>query len=289
MKLLSIAIVTLASASALAATKSTTEYYYQPTAGVSAIQARYLMDMKPMKSDTGGVETDQKSEIGDFYLDYLYGMSEGNALGVELVFGSNKLTNGATSHTATGMGDINLFYRGFSGMWHYGANIGVNTEKVKEDAATGLQDNRSSGGMSLKLNVGVMQSKAETNYGVDLSYAMPFERQFDDAAGTKLTGGNTLRLAPFVEYNWGMGFVGAELAYNMMDDTTVKAAAEVKVKGESYLSLILFGSYDFNESTTGLLSLGMASHPEHDFLTTGTTKMKAYTETLASIGVRYSF
>jgi hypothetical protein len=290
MKLLALSIVTLATASALAAGKSTTEYYYQPSAGVNAVEAKYLMDLRPGKTDDGTGEKDQKYEMSDFYLNYAYGLNDNNAFGAELFFGSQKITSDTTSHTANGMGDIHLLYKGFTDMWHYGADLGISTAKIKLDTATNLQDNRSSGGMSLKVNGGVLMNSGAINYGADLSYLMPFERQIDDANSTKLTGGNTLKLAPFVEYNWGMGFLGAELAYNMVDDLTIKSGAfETKMKGESYLSLMLNGSFDFTDSTVGLLSLGMGMHPEHDETSAGTTKVKAYTETIASLGVRMTF
>lgn len=289
MKLLSLAIVTLASASALAAGKSTTEYYYQPSANMNAAQAKYVMDIQPGKTDTNGTESDQKNEMSDLYLNYAYGLSDNNALGAEIFFGSNKITSGNTSHTANGMGDIHAFYKGFTGMWHYGADLGISTAKIKMDSATNMQDNRSSGGMSVKVNGGLLMNSGDINYGADLSYLLPFERQIDDATGTKVTGGNTLKLAPFVEYNWGMGFLGAELAYNMVDDLTIKSTSEIKLKGESYMSFMLNGSFDFNDKVTGLLSLGMAMHPEHDQQSGSTTKVKAYTETIASLGARMTF
>lgn len=288
MKLLSLAIITLASASAFAANKSTTEYYFQPSAGGQAVEAKYNMDIKPGKQDSGSGDVDDKHELSDFYLNYAYGLNDGNALGAEINFGSDKITLGTTSHTATGMGDINLFYKGFTGMWHYGANLGINTDKIKMDTTTNIQDNRSSGGMSLKVNGGLLMSNGAINYGGDLSYTMPFERQVDDTAGSKITGGNTLKIAPFVEYNWGMGFLGAELAYNMVDDMTYKSSgSETKIKGEGYTTLMLNGSFDFNDMCTGLLALGMGMHPDHDVSTT--TKEKAYTETIASLGVRVNF
>jgi hypothetical protein len=290
MKLVAIALV-LASASAFAAEKSgSTEYYFQPSAGRSAVELKYKMDLLPGKLDMAGTEVDAKQEMSDIYLNYAYGLNEGNAIGAETFFGSNKWTVATTSHTANGMGDLAAFYKGFTGMWHYGATFGFSLEKSKIDATTTLPDNRASGGMSLKANVGLLMNSGSLNYGADLSYLMPFERQVDDTDSTKVTGGNTLKIAPFLEWNWGMGFLGGELSYNMVDDTKNKGnTTETTYKGEGYTGLSLYGSFDFNDMFTGLLTLGMNMHPEHDFQTTGTTKMKAYTETIAGLGVRMNF
>ncbi|WP_413289689.1 hypothetical protein [Bdellovibrio sp. HCB337] len=289
MKLLSLAIITLASASAFAA-KSNTQYYFQPGASNHVVEANYLMDVKPAKTETAGVETDAKQEMSDIYLNYTYGMSDNHAIGLETFFGNNKTTTGTTSSTASGMGDIHVYYKGFSEIWHYGADLGFNTEKIKLDATTGAIDNRSTGGMSFKANVGVMVNNAAMNYGADLSYLMPLERKVDNAAGTTLTGGNTLKLAPFLEYNWGMGFLGAELSYNMMDDTKMDTSGvETTFKGESYAGFLLYGTYDFNEMFTGILDLGMNMHPEHEETNVAGTKVKAYTETIVNIGLRMTF
>lgn len=289
MKLVSMAIITLASATAMAAGPKT-EYFFRPDGGKQALELKYRMNVLPAKVAVGTVETDVKQEINDFYFTYAYGLSDNHTLGVETFFGSNKMTFGTTNHTADGMGDLHLFYKGFAGMWYYGADLGLNMGKIGYDETSGFVDNRSSGGMSLKASAGLLMTSEALNYGADLSYMLPFERQQDDADATKYTGGNTLRLAPFIEYNWGMGFVGAELAYTMIDDTTEKDNnGETKNKGESYLSLALNGSYDFNEMATGLLTLGMGMHPERDITAGSTNKLKAYTETIASLGVRLNF
>ena len=291
MKLICIAALTLATATAFAEGKESTEYYFQPSAGKQAVQLLYNMDVSPGKIDTAGTETDAKSEISDFDVNYAYGLNDNNAFGLYTLFGSDKLTVGTTSHTATGMGDIHLFYKGFTGMWHYGADFGFNTAKIKDDATTGIQDNRTTGGISLKPNVGILMSSGAINYGADLSYVIAMDRQVDDTANTKFSGGGIFRLAPFVEYNWGMGFVGAELSYNMVGDTTQKddTGTNTKLKGESYMNLALNGSFDFNETFTGLLTLGMGMHQDHDVSDASTSKMKAYTETIAALGVRMVF
>jgi len=288
MKLLSLAIITLASASAFAAGKSNTEYYYQPSAGGQAVTATYTMDIRPGKTSTSGVESDSKSELSDIYLNYVYGLNDNNAFGAETFFGSNKITSNGTTHTANGMGDLHAFYKGYTDMWHYGADLGIALDKIKVDTATNKQDNRSTGGMSLKVNGGLLMNSGALNYGADLSYLMPFERTIDATPETKVTGGGVLKLAPFIEYNWGMGFVGAELSYNSVSDYTFKTSlGESTTKGESYMGLLAYGTFDFNDMFTGILELGMNMHQDVD--QSATVKDKAYTETIASLGVRMNF
>ena len=146
----------------------------------------------------------------------------------------------------------------------------------------------------MKANVGVMMNSASWNYGGDLSYMMPLERSYegDPTGGGKFKGGNTAKLAGFGEYNWGMGFAGAELAYLMRDDTTVTpdTGAESKLKGESFLALTAYGTYDFNDMVSGLASLGVENHTSHDLTdATGSSKVKAYMGTNVALGVRVHF
>lgn len=289
MKLFSVAVVTLAAASAFAA-KSNTGYYYQPAGGGQAVELKYNMNSKPGKTGAagGGAETDNKSTTGDFKVGYWYGLSEGNALGVHTSTGSEKTTVGTTDTTKSGMTDLFIGYKGFSDMWHYGVDLGYNI------GGKAKSDNRSSGGISLTPNVGILIPSGALNYGADLSYRHNMEATFDNSGSdTKFTRGSHMKLAPFLEWNYGMGFLGGELSYNMVGDTTIKGnngAADTKNKGEGYLNLKVFASYDFNDMVTGLADVGMGMHSEHDTDDSATTtKEKAYTETDVNIGVRLSF
>jgi hypothetical protein len=293
MKLISLAtmaVATMATTAAFAA-KSNTEYYFQPAAGASAVELRYNMDIRPAQIETPVTlaVTDAKSETNDFYLNYAYGLNESNALGAFLTSGSTKLTVGTSSSTGSGLGDLHLFYKGFAEMWHYGVDLGFSTEKIKNDAA-GNVSNHSSGGNSLKANIGMLMNSAAWNYGADLSYIYLLERTIDGST-TKYKDGNTVKLAPFIEYNYGMGFLGAELSYAMAGDTTSDTGGTTyKIKGDTSTGLALNGSFDFNEMATGLLTVGMNMHGAHDSTDQlGTTKVKAYTETVASLGVRLNF
>ncbi|RYZ88072.1 MAG: hypothetical protein EOP04_10170 [Proteobacteria bacterium] len=164
-------IVSLLLSATSAFAKSNTEYYFQPAAGAHAIEANYFMDIKPAKTATGTApDVDAKNEINDLQLMYMYGLNENNAIGLSTFTGTNKSTVGATSKSASGMGDLVANYRGFMGMWHYGADLGVNLEKIKLDSA-GDVSNRASGGMSVRANVGMLMASDAWNYGGDLSYS----------------------------------------------------------------------------------------------------------------------
>lgn len=286
-KMILAAVVSMAATTAFA--KATTEYYFQPAAGAHAVKIDYRMGSAPAKTETaGGVESDYKITTNDLYLDYGYGLNETTALGAYIFNGSAKTTVGTKDTTASGMGDLHLYYKGFADMIHWGVDLGVNMGKAKADK-------RGTGGLSIAANVGVLANSAEWNYGGDLKFVMPMERTTEAATAgqndEKITGGNLIKLAGFAEYNYGMGFLGAELAYNMLSDRTEKATAgETKYKGEGFLSLTGNASYDFNDMATGLLSIGLENHSEHDETDgAGSAKVKAYMGTNVALGVRLNF
>lgn len=296
MKLVSLAAMTLATiatSAAFAATK--TEYYFQPAASQSSVELSYAMSVQPRKNaDTAGVETDNKLDTNVFNLNYAYGLSDTNTLGAYISTGSVKSTVGTVSSTASGMGDFHLFYEGSSDIWHYGLDLGLSTAKGKFDTVnTSAPGNRSSGGHSAKAFVGVMMSADAMNYGADLSYTYLLERTIESGTTeVKVKDGNTVRLAPFVEYNYGFGWLGAELSYAMVGDrsVTIGGVNAGKYKGETVTGLAVNGSYDFNEMATGLLTVGMNMHGSHaETDATGSDTVKGYTETIASLGARLLF
>lgn len=276
MKLLTVAIMTLATTAAYA--KSNTEYYFQPAAGQSALTAAYLMSSTSIKADNAAA-TETKMTGSDVALDYGYGLTESSTVGGYLFSGSMKTEQGAApSTTANGMSDLHVYYRAFSNIWHYGADLGVNMGKAKADA-------RSTGGMSVKVNAGALLSSDAWNYGGDLALTFPMERTTEVTGGdTKTTGGMATRVAAFGEYNYGMGFVGAELAQNMVAKTTDKTVAgvETETASDNFLSVMPYASYDFSDMVTGLLSYEMDMHGSR-------TGVKAYTTNVIALGARFNF
>ena len=292
MKTLAISLITIISTLAMA--KATNEYYYQPAAGVNAVEVVYSNTATPMENETLGVKTDLKSTASDFIIRYARGLDEKRAWGLYTFFGSREFNDDSSGtnvkHTADGMGDIHAFYKAFWGdNMHWDADLGVNTEKIKIHTASGLADNRSTGGSSLKLAIGKMWTDNAWNYGADLSYLALFERTVDNAASTKLTEGNTVKLAGFGEYNHGNGFVGAEIGYNGVGDLKTKTSGVTStLEAENFFNIRIYGTYEFNDMWTGLLSFNDAMHADQD-ITPGTTQSNAYNETNFNIGARYTF
>jgi hypothetical protein len=291
MKLLSVAVITLAAASAFAA-KSNTEYFFQPAAGQSALELSYMMSSASPKTDsTPEVET--KITSNNLMVDYAYGLADNSTVGGYITSASGKIESGGTETTSSGMGDLHAYWNGSMDAWHYGVDLGISLAKQKLDAATGNPKNAASGGMSIGGHFGGLWNSGAWNYGGNLTLMMPLERSYEIDGGTgggKITGGMTTTLAGFGEYNYGMGFFWGELAYNMVGDTTNKpdAGGESKIKAESFPSLTIGATYDFNDMVTGMLSYAMQMHGAHDYDDAG-TKLKAYNGTMMNIGARISF
>jgi hypothetical protein len=291
MKMLLITLTTLASAFAMA--KGTNEYFFQPSAGGNAVDIGYGYANLPVKDENklSGTETKNEETMGDLVVHYQYGLNESNALGVYTFVGSEKVKTDTDSHSTSGMGDIHLTYKGFMDVWHYGADLGVNTAKQKFKT-NGNLDNRSTGGMSLDLDFGGLWASNGWNYGAKADYIIMFERTIDDPAvaneDIKVTEGNTARIAGFGEYNYGHGFFGGELSYNMKADQKSKVSGTTTTeKADNFLGVMLYGTYDFTEMVEGLLSIQENMHSKHD--ASDTTSVKAYAETDAFVGVRLNF
>lgn len=292
MKMLVISLATFASA--LAMGKASSEYYFQPAAGAHAVELIYNNVSSPMEQENAGVTTDLESTANDFIVRYMYGLDDSRSWGAYTFFGSREYNSEVTgvsddSNTADGVGDIHVFYKAFHDMWHYEADLGVNTEKIDVDATSGLQDNRSSGGSSLNLRAGRMWTDNSWNYGADLSYLLLLERTYDDATDTKLTGGDIIKIAGFGEYNHGAGFAGGELSYNIVNELKSKASGVTQTTdAENFIMVKLFGTWEFTDMVTGLVSLNQSMHESHD-ITPGTAEVKSFTETGINIGARLNF
>jgi hypothetical protein len=291
MKAFCAAIATIAAASSAFAAK--TEYYYQPAAGKQALELSYDYKDVPAKIDNGTTESDFKVQSNDLVIDYAYGFNANNAIGANTFFGNAKTTSGSNDNTASGLGDIHAYYKGFTDIWHYGADLGLSLDKMKmvQKSGSSFQDNRSSGGMSFKANGGLLIDDGGLNYGADLSYTHFFERETDETPASKTTGGDTVKVAGFTEYNYGPGFVGGELSYNLVSSETIaqSGSADAKSKAEGFFGLKVNGSYDFNEMFTGLASIGFDMHSTHDLAEDSTTEIKAYNATEIKIGARMNF
>jgi hypothetical protein len=254
--------------------KSTTEYYFQPAAGGSALELTYESAAATVKYDPSG---ESKVTAGDFHINYAYGLDANSALGI-YTFSGTVETKTTTTSKADGMGDLHLYYKGFSDFLHYGADLGINTAKNKTD-------NRSTGGPSINLNVGGLWTASGWNFGGDLTYRFLMERTDDSSPAQKTTEGNVVRVAGFGEYNYGSGFIGGELSDSMVADSKTKVSGTTTTnKGENYIALKAYGSLEFSDMVEGLLSIEDQMHPKISANST-----KAYSETILALGVRLNF
>ncbi len=272
MKMLLIALTVLSTGSAFG--KASTEYFFQPASGASAIELTYEKTDATIKFTPSG---ELKVEGNDVRVDFAHGLSENAAVGFYTFSGELKSKSGSTTISkADGMGDIHFYYKGISDSLYYGADLGVNTEKSKADS-------RSTGGLSLKGNVGYLGSASSLNYGGDVSYNYKMERTNDSTPATKTTGGDELKLAVFGEFNYGTGFLGAEVAsLSISERENKRLNVTTTTKSSSPTSLKLYGTFDFSQMVQGLLSLENRMIPKE----TGT---KAYTVSTLSAGVRINF
>ena len=266
------------------------QYYFLPPNNGSAAEAWYEADSKPGKTNNGFTDANYAFNKSDFHFLYEYGLMENLAIGGETLYGSLDSDTGL-SHTATGLGDLHGFIKGNFSFIHYKFDLGFNTSKVAVDAASNLPDNRSSGGLSAMAEGGVMFSTHTINYGADVRYFYPLERDYDDARGTNFTGGSSIRSAAFAEFYFGTGFIGAEAAYVMESDQTEKRnfTVDTTIKSENYPLLRGYFTYDINDLITGFADVSIAMHQDHDYANIGTSKVKAYNETDFNMGARLNF
>jgi len=297
MKLITVAVLTLAATAAFADGKATTEFYYEPAGGQQALQLNLDYMMDPMTYTENGLTGDAKTNSTSLIVNYGYGLSENMVVGGYLSYGSDAITASAPggtdqTQTASGLGDIHLYFKGFSDMIHYGLDLGINNGNITEDSTTNLRNNNSSGGMSAKANVGFMMAAGMLNYGADLSYLYKGTVTTATAGGTNdtTTGDGVLNLSPFVEYNYGSGFAGAVISYSMVqsgnDTTTTSVATNAAY---NVAGLKLFGTYAFSDSMTGLLSVAYYSVPSYQFDANSAHTTVAYGQTDVNLGFRMTF
>ena len=291
MKLFFATMILLAGPYALA---DYSQYYFQPPENGFSAEVSYEGDSNPGKINNGFTDSNYSTNRNDFHFLGMFGLMENLAIGAETLYGSLE-TDYGNPHTATGMGDIHGFIKGNFSFVHYKFDLGLNTSKTAIDAASSAPDNRSSGGISALAEVGAMFSTRTFNYGADLRYFYPLERDYDDIYASKYTGGSTVRPAVFGEFYFGTGFIGAEFAYIMGSDVTQKRNnyLDVTLKSENYYALKGYFTYDINDLVTGFVDVSMAMHQDHDYSNTNlvatTQKLKAYNETDFNIGARINF
>lgn len=270
------------------------EYYFQPKSNQSAFTALYSLTSAPLEQRIDSLSSDIDARSQDILLRYEYGLDEKKTIGVYSFLGfkeyESKISPGSdNTNTANGVGDIHIYLKGIEGDFRYTIDLGVNVDESKIDPTTGLQDNRTSGGSSLTLRAGRIWTYLSWNYGLDSSILILGERKLNETSTFKEQGGNIFRVAWFSEYNFGTGFAGFELAYNLIDQIKVKTNTRTLTMGsESFPRVVLFGSWILTDNWAAIVRLEQTFH-EGQNLTPTISEFKGYVETAYSLGVRSSF
>lgn len=278
MKSLSLTIAALAlGATAVAQEGGNSLIFQQPKENGHLISLSYR-PYSGVKGDTknaaGATTANVENKPALFNLNYLWGMNNGMALGVETGFGSTTTTTtpvaGAGSDAKTsGMTDINLWLVGNSDLSNmvlrYGGNLAVSPGDHMQ-ATTGKDGNNYSGGMNLRPYIGAeWGGKGDMAYGIAGSYQHNLDRKSDDQLGTvtsvtTTTGGNILELKPYVEVPYSKGVASFYLAYDMVGASTqTTSAAQTNLDAYTKMTVGADAKYDFSQTVAGRAGLSYTS------------------------------
>jgi hypothetical protein len=289
-KNLIIALATLMTVAAHAETGS--EVLYQPKSGESALKFGYDMGRTASFKTTGTNAADVSLTGSVMEFDYMFGVDEAMSVGAMFNTGTEQQENKAgttkTTSKEQGMSDLYLKMRMTTGMWVYGADLGLPFANHITDGDT---SNRNSGGISINPTGGFVMQNDSWNFGGVVTYNLLLDRKTENKTGTTsttstLTGGNTLALTPFAEWNFGSGFASAQFTINSITDTTKTDANNSKTisKATNYNTLKIAGSYNFTPAITGLADYTM------DMVQANTTaSTPAYTASTITVGGRMVF
>jgi predicted porin len=263
------------------------EVIYLPKTGQSAIKGLYSMGPNASFKRDSGAEFTLSGNL--FNLDYMYGIDDGMSAGVALNSGSQVWDiTGIGKTTYSGMGDLVLKMRMETGMWVYGADLGVPLANGTINGDTG---NRSTGGLSVIPMVGLIVPNGTFNFGALASYNYLLDRKTENKGVTPATtstdsGGSYLTLSPFAEWNYGAGFLMGQFSVYSYSDTTTKDANGVSTtsKATNRNALMIGGTYNFTQSLTGL------AHYTLDMIAANSAQgSPAYNVNTIDAGVRFVF
>jgi hypothetical protein len=273
--------------------KTTSQVLFVPNGGASALTLNYGMgQMSYTTTATPSAKLDYTSSI--LSADYMWGVDDEMSVGASINSGNTKgeyktSTSKLTSESS-GLSDLQLKLRMNQMSWLYGIDLGLPLSVETTDASN--VSNRSSGGMSLKPIVGMIFTNDSLNFGGHISYNYLLDRKHEtiSTAGSTSTstqsGGSSLLITPFVEWNYGSGLISGEFTVVSASDTTTTSSSGMKStdKADNHNVLALHGSYDFNPSITGLAGYSLAMFPSES-----TQSRPATNATNIEIGVRFLF
>lgn len=269
--------------------ESGSEIVYFPKSGESAVRFGYDMGLSASYKNTSGSEVTNTGSIMGF--NYMFGVDDTMTVGASFTMGTEQqeTKTGSTTSTTkgTGMSDLMIAMRMTSGMWFYGADLGLPFANKIVDGTNG---NRFSGGIGVIPMGGLIMANGSMNWGAVAGYSYFMDRKVDSKSGTTTTtstvsGGNALTLTPFAEWNYGTGFLNAQFSLHSIGDTTTKTGStSTTAKTTNYNTLKLGGTYNFTPSITGLANYTMDMYQSNSDAGT-----PAYTASTLNLGARMVF
>ncbi len=285
MRNLFVALVTLMTVAAHAETGS--EVLFVPKGGESALKFGYDMGRSASYKTTTATPAEITLSGSILNFDYMYGVDNEMSVGAAFNTGSEKMeVKNFGSATNSGMSDLYLKMRMATGMWVYGADLGL---PMANKVTDGDKGNRASGGISAVPMGGFVMQNGAWNFGGLVSYSYLLDRKLEDkvaATTDTASGGSFLSLTPYGEWNFGGGFVTAQFTLRSIADTKIKAAGgtETTSKATNYNTLKLGATYGFTPTITGLADYTMDMVQANDDQNT-----PAYTASTLAVGARMVF
>lgn len=253
--------------SQMASASGTTEFFFQPGSGVSALSlsaTRAVPDVQVDSYFNGTKTTESKLQFQRFDLIYQYGLNESWALMVgaaQLTTSSDTTFVGSSSGQklqSVGVADYLVGLSGVSSSGSAGLAYGVKAFISSEDSkrpSTTKDGNQFSGGNSYLAHFGGYAGMMSGFVGVDLGYWLKQDRNETDQGNPEtksvLKGGNNFLLTGFYEIYSGSWEYDLRLTYAGVDklERTTNSSTTTLANASSYTMVGLGLQNDITTST----------------------------------------
>lgn len=262
--------------------------YYTPKGGQSAIQTEYEWTPNTILENK---ENESKITYSGnlLKLNYQYGLNDYVALGAELGLGEQTLSTSTTTLKDSGLKDSILKLHAKYNLFLLGMDISLPNSKAITHTYSdkAYNGNLSSGGITISPYVGMLYEVEDFNLGVVGAYDHRLERQSeyaDHSGSNTTTGGHQLQLSPFIEWNYGSGFIAAQLTKSSVSEISSKNQDNFESTQQKfeYHKVALKGSYNFSNQLTMLMDITQQSIPKQEHTS-------AYSLNFVSLGLRMVF
>lgn len=234
-------------------------------------------------------------------LTYQFGITDTLSLGASIGGGEtvnktvNKITGEKVKQLETGATDFKINGKWKEDWWIAGIELGISPEVRKESVYdrgtnTSHEGNLYSGGNRIKPSFGVILNSSDFNYGFETSYDYHFESTSKDYTGytTKTNNDHIFIFSPFIEWNYGSGFLSAKISRNEQYKANYTGfdsdGRTSTYDGDGYIvkTLALSASYNLTPNFTWYFT-----HEQNDYPTRAVANsMVLFTD---SIGARIAF